>query len=66
MMDVVVSVDYRVKINERKKSQYLYLARELRKLLNTRVMMIPISIFEFGTVTKALERMMEKLEIEVL
>ena len=48
-MDFVISADHRVKIPEsKKKDKYLDIARELRKLRNMRVMVMPIGVF--GTV----------------
>ncbi len=42
MMDFAVTADYRVKIKESiKKDKYLDLARELKKLRNMKVPMIP-------------------------
>ena len=42
---------------------YLDLARELKKLWNVKVTIIPIAIDAFGTVTKGLLKGLEDLEI---
>ena len=63
-MEFVVPVDHRVKIYEsEKRDKYLDLARELRKLLNIRVTVIPIWIGALGAVLKDLEKGQEELEI---
>ena len=50
-----VPPDYRIKLKEcEKKDKYLNLARELKKLWNMKVTIIPIVIGAFGTVTKKL------------
>ena len=46
-----------------KKDKYLDLARELKKLWNMQVTIIPIAICEFGTVTKGLLKGLEDLEV---
>ena len=46
-----------------KKDKYLDLARELRKLRNLQVTIIPIVIGGFGTVTKGLIKGLEDLEV---
>ena len=47
--------DYRIKLKEcEKKEKYLDLARELKKLWNMKVTIIPIVTWTFGTVTKGL------------
>ena len=64
IVDFAIPVDHRVKIKENKKrDKYLDLAKELKKLCNMRVMVIPIVIGEHGTVSKYLERGLEELEI---
>ena len=45
------------------KDKYLDLARELKKLLNMMVTIIPIVIGAFGTVTKGLLKGLEDLEV---
>ena len=53
----------KIKENE-KRDKYLDLARELRKLWNIRVTVIPIEIGALGTVLKGLERGVEDFENE--
>ena len=54
-MDISVPADHRIKLKEcEKKDKYLDLARELKKLWNVKVTIIPIVISVFGTVTKGL------------
>ena len=54
-MDFAVPADHRIKLMEsEKKDKYLGLARELKKLWNMKVTIIPIMIGAFGTVTKGL------------
>ena len=56
--------DHRVKLKEgEKKDKYMGLARELRKLKNMKVTVIPIVIGVLGTVTKGLIQELEDLEI---
>ena len=45
------------------KDKYLDLARELKKLWNMQVTIIPIVIGAFGTVTKGLLKRLEDLEV---
>ena len=55
---------YRVKISENeKRNKYLDLTRQLKKLWNMRVTVIPVVIGALGTVLKGLERKWEELEI---
>ena len=64
MVNFVVPSDHKVKIKERKKiSKYLNLIRELKKLWNMRVTVIPLVIGALGTVPKGLERGLVELEI---
>ena len=49
--------------NSEKRDKYLDLARELKKLLNMKVTIIPIVIGAFGTVTKGLLKGLEDLEV---
>ena len=54
----------RIKLKEcEKKDKYLDLARELKKLWNMKVTIIPIVIGAFGTVTKGLLKRLEDLEV---
>ena len=46
-----------------KKDKYLDLAREMKKLWNMQVTIIPIVIGAFGTVTKGLLKGLEDLEV---
>ena len=55
IVDFAVLADHVVKLKESKKrDKYQDLARELKKLWNMRVMLIPIIIGVLGTVTKGL------------
>ena len=52
IVDFVVPADHRIKLKEcEKKDKYLNLARELKKLWNMQVTILPIVIGAFGTVT---------------
>ena len=63
-MDFAVSTDHRIKLKEsEKKDKYLDLARELKKLWNMKVAIIPIVIGAFGTITKGLLKGLEDLEV---
>ena len=63
-MDFAVPADHRIKLKECvKKDKYLDLARELKKLWNMRVRIVPIVIGAFGTVTKGLLKGLEDLEV---
>ena len=56
--------DHRIKLKEcEKKDKYPDLARELKKLWNMKVTIIPIMIGAFGTVTKGLLKRLEDLEV---
>ena len=64
IVDFVVPADHRIKLKEcEKKDKYLDLARELKKLWNMKVTIIPIVIGSFGTVTKGLLKGLEDLEV---
>ena len=59
-----VPADHRIKLKEcEKKDKYLDLARELKKLWNMQVTIIPIVIGAFGTVTKGLLKGLEDMEV---
>ena len=59
-----VLVDHRVKLKEsEKKDSYLDLARELKKLWNLKVIIIPYVIGDFGTITKRLVKGLEDMKI---
>ena len=56
--------DHRIKLKEcEKNDKYLDLARELKKLWNMQVTIIPIVIGAFGRVTKGLLKGLEDLEV---
>ena len=59
-----VPADHRIKQKEcEKKDKYLDFAREMKKLWNMQVTLIPIVIGAFGTVTKGLVKGLEVLEV---
>ena len=63
-VDFAVPADYRVKLKEcEKRSKFFNLARELKKLWNMKVMVIPIVTGALGTVTEGLVQRLEDLEI---
>ena len=63
-MDTAVPADYRVELKEgEKRDKYQDLARELEKLWNINVTVIPIVIGVLGTVTTGLKKGLEDLEI---
>ena len=64
MVDFAVLVDHRIKLKEcEKKDKYLDLDRELKKLWNMKVTIIPIVFGGFGTVTKGLSKGLDDLEV---
>ena len=64
IVDFAVLADHWIKLKEcEKKDKYLDLARELKKLWNIKVTIIPIVIGAFGTVTKGLLKGREDLEV---
>ena len=64
IVDFAVPADHRIKLKEsEKKDKYLELARELKKLWNMQVTIIPIVIGAFGTVTKGLLKGLEELVV---
>ena len=64
IVDFAVPADHRIKLKEcEKKDKYLDLARELKKLWNMQLTMIPIVIGAFGTVTKGLLKGQDDLEV---
>ena len=64
IVDFAVPADHRIKLKEcEKKDKYIDLARELKKLWNMQVTIIPIVIGAFGTVTKGLLKGLEDLEL---
>ena len=63
-MVFAVPANHRIKVKEiEKKNKYLDLARELKKLCNEKVTIIPIVIGAFGRITKGLSKGQEDLEI---
>ena len=61
---VPLPADHKIKLKEsEKKDKYLDLARELTKLWNMKVTIIPIVIWAIGTITERLLRGLEDLEI---
>ena len=64
IVDFGVPVDHRVELKEcEKRNKYLDLVRELKKLWNLKVTIIPIIIGDLGTVTKGLIEGLEDLEV---
>ena len=64
IVDFAVPADHRIKLKEcEKRDKYLDLARELKKLWNMKVTIIPIVIGAFGTVIKGLLKDLEDLEV---
>ena len=64
MVVFAVPADHRVELKEcEKKDKYHDLARELKKLWNMQVTIIPLVIGAFGTVTKGLLKGLEDLEV---
>ena len=60
IVDFAVPADLRIKLKECvKRDKYLHLTRELKKLWNMKVTIIPIVIDAFGTVTKGLLKGLE-------
>ena len=63
-MEFAVPADHVVKLKESKKrDKYQDLAREMKKLWNIKVMVIPIENGVLGSVTKGLVQRPEELEI---
>ena len=64
IVNFAVPADYRINLKEcAKKDKYLDLARELKKLWNMKVTILPIVIGAFGTITKGLLKGLEDLEV---
>ena len=64
IVDFAVQVDHRINLKKcAKKDKYLELARELKKLWNMKVTIVPIVIGAFGTITKGLLKGLEDLEV---
>ena len=63
-VDFAVPADHRINLKEsEKKDKYLDLARELKKLWNMKVPIVPILIGALGTIIKGLLKGMEDLEV---
>ena len=61
IVDFAVLADHRINLKEcEKKNKYLDLARELKRLWNMKVTIVPIGAF--GTITKGLLKGLENLE----
>ena len=64
IVDFAVPGDHRIKLKEcEKKDKYLDLARELKKIWNMKVKIVPSVISAFGTVKKGLLNGLEDLEV---
>ena len=64
IVDFADPADHRIKLKEyEKRDKYLDLDRELKKLWNMQVTIIPIVISAFGTVTKGLLKGLEDLKV---
>ena len=64
IVDFAVPADHRIKLKEcEKRDKYLDLARELKKLWNMEVTIVPIVIGAFSTVTKGLLKSLKDLEV---
>ena len=64
IVDFAVPADHRIKLKEcEKKDKYLDLAREVNKLWNMKVTIVPIVISALGTITKGLLKGLEDLEV---
>ena len=64
IVDFAVPANHRIKLKEcEKKDKYLNLARDLKKLWNMQVTIIPIVIGVFETITKELLKELEDLEV---
>ena len=64
IVDVAVTADHRINLKEsEKKDTYLDLARELKKLWNMKVTIVPIVIGALGTITKGLLKGLKDLEV---
>ena len=64
IVDFAIPADHRIELKEcEKKDKHLDPTRELKKLWNMQVTIIPIVIGAFGTVTKGLLKWLEDLEV---
>ena len=67
IVDFAVPADHKIKLKEcEKKNKLLDLARELKKMWNMKVTIIPIVTGAFGTVAKGLLKGLEDLEVALL
>ena len=64
IVDFAVPADHRIKLKECEKDKYLNFARELKKLWNMKLTVIPIVTGAFATVTKGLLKGLGDLEFE--
>ena len=65
IVDFSVPAEYKMNLKEsEKKDKYLDLARELKKLWNMKVTIVPIVIDALGTITKGLLKGLEDLEVD--
>ena len=64
IVDFAVPADHKINLKEsEKKDKYLDLARELKKLWNMKVTIVPIVIGALGTITKGLLKGLKDLEV---
>ena len=64
IVDFAVPVNHRINLKEcEKKNKYFDLARELKKLWNMKVTIVPIVIGALGTITKGFLKGLEDLEV---
>ena len=64
IVDFAAPADHRINLKEcEKKDKYLDLARELKKLWNMKVTIVPIVIGALGTITKGLLKGLDDLEV---
>ena len=64
IVDLAVPADHRINLKEcEKKDKYLDFARELKKLWNMNVTIVPIVTGAFGKITKGLLKGLEDLEV---
>ena len=64
IVDFAVLADHRVKLKESEKREK-YLAKELKKLWNIKLTVIPIVIVALGTIIKVLVQGLEDLDIKI-
>ena len=64
IVDFAIPADHRINLKEcEKKDKYFDLARELKKLWNMKVTIVPIVIGAFGTITEGLLKGLEDLKV---